>query len=181
MLKIRNRPRNLEVLERVKGYNFPCTAPMHLTVRTFNRLRNGESLSTGTICTSVCTSPTGGGSRPFTYVYIHMLQHRLGVNPVNHYQLSSDRLYRSLTHAISGVVAVGAYNEGGFYPISLSDKDDKNDKGSKVVHESDWQRFMETLSLLSFLSWKVVRAALCMTALTFDGGQVTMNVVSPCQ
>ena len=33
--------------------------------------------------------------------------------------------------AISSVVAVGAYNEGGCFSISLNDKDDKNDKESE--------------------------------------------------
>ena len=36
----------------------------HLTVCTFNRLRIGESLSTGTICTSVCTSVRVGMIHP---------------------------------------------------------------------------------------------------------------------
>ena len=44
----------------------------HLTVCTFNRLRIGESLSTGTICTSVCTSVRVGMIHPpcHTYIYI---------------------------------------------------------------------------------------------------------------
>ena len=57
-------------------------------VGNINRLWTVRSQSTGTICTSVCTSVMGGAwATPGAYVYIHRLLHRLGLDTGNHYQL----------------------------------------------------------------------------------------------
>ena len=57
-------------------------------VGNINRLWTVRSQSTGTICTSVCTSVMGGAwATPGAYVYIHRLLHRLGYRIGNHRQL----------------------------------------------------------------------------------------------
>ena len=62
----------------------------------------------------------------------------------------------SLTCPFASGVIVGVHNEGGIYlfPFVEWQRWQEWQGNWKVAHESDWQRFMETLSLLSFLSWK---------------------------
>ena len=57
------------------------------SVGNINRLWFLRSQSTGTICTSICTSVMGGAwTTPDAYVFIHRLIHRLGYRIGNHRQ-----------------------------------------------------------------------------------------------
>ena len=61
----------------------------------------------------------------------------------------------SLTCPFASGVIVGVHNEGGIYlfPFVEWQRWQEWQGNWKVAHESDRQRFMEILSLLSFLSW----------------------------
>ena len=76
-------------LERVKGYNCPCTAPMHISLFV---------LSIGYVLVSHCQQARyvhqfvhqygWAWSTPLPHVYIHRQLHRSVFGTVNHYQLS---------------------------------------------------------------------------------------------
>ena len=82
----------------------------------------------------------------------------------------------SLTYAFAGAVTVGVHNEGRYiYSPSLNDKDDKNDKESekspmRVIGRGLWKPCHCCHSCHSCHGRCGDRAALCSTALTFDGG-----------
>ena len=105
----------------------------HLTVRTFNRLRIGESLSTGTICTSVCTSVRVGMIHPLPHVYIHRQKHRSVSDLVNHYQLSFKCHSMDHLNAHKHVSAKPVPNviRGCLTSFLMGyDRNDRNDKGN---------------------------------------------------
>ena len=103
-------------------------------VGDINRLWAVRSQSTGTICTSVCTSVMSGAwATPGAYVYIHRLLHRLGLDTGNHYQLSFGATQWVTDMSICGWGHCLCLYRGGryIYSPSLNDKGDKNDKESE--------------------------------------------------
>ena len=123
-------------------------------------------MSTGTYLSTVLSTPLayhsialpmgGGRSHPpcHTYIYPVIYTHQvLILVTTNSCQLRQSN--GSLICPFVGDVTAGVHNEGWMYLFSFAEWQSWQEwQGNwKVAHESDWQRFMETLSLLSFLSW----------------------------